>query len=108
VINDTSQGNVIRKWCDLLLILCCKFTAEYALKEFLKLVYLIGKKGTVDCLKRPVRRAHCTILLKDEEFATGSNCYSSITSGVTERLGALGHINTLGPNLSWALAGYHT
>ena len=29
-------------------------------------------------------------------------------SGVTERLGALGHIDTLGPNLSWALAGYHT
>jgi len=29
-------------------------------------------------------------------------------SGVTERLGALGHVDTLGPNLSWALAGYHT
>ena len=29
-------------------------------------------------------------------------------SGVTERLGALGHIDTLGPNLRWALAGYHT
>ena len=29
-------------------------------------------------------------------------------SSVTERLGALGHIDTLGPNLSWALAGYHT
>jgi len=29
------------------------------------------------------------------------------TSGVTERLGALGHSDTLGPNLSWALAGYN-
>ena len=31
-----------------------------------------------------------------------------LSSGVTERLGALGHVDTLGPNLSWALAGYHT
>ena len=30
----------------------------------------------------------------------------SIASGVTERLGALGHSDTLGPDLSWALAGY--
>ena len=36
-----------------------------------------------------------------------ANEHTSI-SGVTERLGALGHIDTLGPNLSWALAGYHT
>ena len=33
--------------------------------------------------------------------------HSNTTSGVTERLGALGHSDTLGPNLSWAIAGYN-
>jgi len=40
-----------------------------------------------------------------------ARCYASalyavvVSSGVTEPLRALGHIDTLGPNLSWALAG---
>jgi len=37
----------------------------------------------------------------------GWDPFSDLSSGVTERLEALGHSDTLGPNLSWALAGYH-
>ena len=60
-INNKSQGSVATRFRNdntLSLILCYKFTAESALKEFVKSIdiwQVIIKK--VDCLKRHVHRA---------------------------------------------------
>jgi len=49
-------------------VLYYKFTAESVLKEFLKSLNIWQSYGgTVECLKRPVRRG--AVLLKDEELA---------------------------------------
>ena len=65
----------------------------------------------IDSLDRPLRQCSGEV----RSFSVGESELSSVinanqkptrSSGVTERLGALGH--TLGLNLSWALAGYHT
>jgi len=48
-----------------LTVLCCKFTAQFVLKEFLKSLNIRQiYEEKVDCLKRPVHRG--TVLLKDE------------------------------------------